>query len=156
MKYNITRNKQERTLENPKYGDKVFVSCVSGDFKWPLSNWLTSKPMVIESTLRSDVIVLYDRKPATLYIVMKTGPETWTEVGQWELRKGTRRSIIIRDLEKKYSKKVPDIGDECLVVIEGVIFKAEVVKLDHRQAQFDVIFGESEMVNIPYSKFRPV
>ena len=154
MKYNITRNKQERVFESPKYGDKVFVSCINGDYE--VSNWLTSKPMVVESALRNDVVVLYDRKPATLYIVMKTGVEEWTEVGQWELRKGTRRSIIIRDLEKKYSKKVPDIGDECLVVIEGVIFKAEVTKLDHRQAQFDVIFGESQMFNIPYAKFRPV
>jgi hypothetical protein len=156
MKYSVTRDKSQTILDSPKYGEKVYLSCLSGDFDLPASNWLISKPMSIESVLRQDMIVVYDRKPATLLVLLRVSTKEWLGVGGWELRKGTRKSILIRELEKKFSKRVPDIGDKCLVLVESHLFEAEVTKLDHKNAQFDVIFGESEMLNIPYSRFRPV
>ncbi len=143
LKNTLSKDKKTKTLESPQFGERIYIGGIeTGIF-------------TIEAILRNDVIIVLERKPATLYMFMQTAADTWTIVQEWELRKGTRRSIIIRELAKQYAKKVPSLEDKCLVVFEGNIQPATVIKLDHRLAQFDVQFEFGELLSIPYSKFRP-
>ena len=117
--------------------------------------------LFIERVLRPDLITVHESGPAYMHLLLKIGENTWAELSKTDLRRGIgpRKSTLMKEIIKKYSKRVPDVGDECVIIHEGEICSGKVTSIDNKQATFNAEYNRGDLYNmldVPYSKFRPL